>query len=77
MNIFMITHDLKDGFELGTSLLVFDKVRLDLLASEHFGSTITYDIPLGVTSKKLFDEQTTTTQRTERSLVIWYRPESY
>jgi ABC-type uncharacterized transport system ATPase component len=29
MNIFMITHDLKEGFEFGTRLLVFHKVRLD------------------------------------------------
>jgi NitT/TauT family transport system ATP-binding protein len=66
MNIFMITHDLKEGFELGTRLLVFDKVRLDPQAPGRFGATITYDIPLGVTGKKLFDELTTTTQRTER-----------
>ncbi len=66
MNIFMITHDLKEGFELGTRLLVFDKVRLDPQAPGRFGATITYDIPLGVTGRKLFDELTTTTQRTER-----------
>lgn len=46
LNIFMITHDLKEGFELGTRLLVFDKVRLDNQAPEAFGATITYDIPL-------------------------------
>jgi NitT/TauT family transport system ATP-binding protein len=66
MNIFMITHDLREGFELGTRLLVFDKVRLDPQAPGRFGATITYDIPLGVAGKKLFDELTTTTQRTER-----------
>jgi NitT/TauT family transport system ATP-binding protein len=66
MNIFMITHDLKEGFELGTRLLVFDKVRLDPQAPGRFGATITYDIPLGVVGKKLFDELTTTTQRTGR-----------
>lgn len=46
LNIFMITHDLKEGFELGTRLLVFDKVRKDHQAPEAFGATITYDIPL-------------------------------
>ncbi len=46
MTIFMITHDIQEGFELGTRLLVFDKVRLDAQAPEAFGATITYDLPL-------------------------------
>lgn len=46
MTIFMVTHDLKESFALGTRLLVFDKVRLDPQAPEAFGATITYDIPL-------------------------------
>ena len=66
MNIFMITHDIKEGFELGTRLLVFDKVRLDAQAPNAYGATITYDIPLGVSGKKLLDELTETTRRTER-----------
>ena len=66
MNIFMITHDLKEGFELGTRLLVFDKVRLDPQAPGRFGATITYDIPLGVVGNKLLEELAETTQRTER-----------
>ncbi len=66
MNIFMITHDIKEGFELGTRLLVFDKVRLDPQAPNAYGATITYDIPLGMTGKKLLDELTETTRRTER-----------
>jgi NitT/TauT family transport system ATP-binding protein len=66
MNIFMITHDLKEGFELGTRLLVFDKVRLDPQAPGRFGATITYDIPLGVAGNKLLDELAETTRRTER-----------
>ncbi|MHB1140174.1 MAG: ABC transporter ATP-binding protein [Sulfuricaulis sp.] len=66
MNIFMITHDIKEGFELGTRLLVFDKVRLDPQAPNAFGATITYDIPLGVCGKPLLDELTTRTRRTER-----------
>jgi NitT/TauT family transport system ATP-binding protein len=68
MNIFMITHDLKEGFELGTRLLVFDKVRLDPQAPGRYGATITYDIPLGVCEKKLLDELTDSTARTERFL---------
>jgi NitT/TauT family transport system ATP-binding protein len=46
MTIFMITHDLKEGFELGTRLLVFDKVRHDPQAPDAYGARITYDIPL-------------------------------
>jgi NitT/TauT family transport system ATP-binding protein len=46
MTIFMVTHDLKESFELGTRLLVFDKVRIDPQAPEAFGATITFNIPL-------------------------------
>jgi NitT/TauT family transport system ATP-binding protein len=46
MTIFMVTHDLKESFALGTRLLVFDKVRVDSQAPEAFGATITYNIPL-------------------------------
>src|SRR5271165_1034933 len=46
MTIFMVTHDLKESFALGTRLLVFDKVRLDPQAPEAFGATITFNIPL-------------------------------
>ena len=46
MTIFMITHDLKESFELGTCVLVFDKVRDDPQAPERFGATVTYNLPL-------------------------------
>ncbi len=46
MTIFMITHDLKESFHLGTRLLVFDKQRHDPQFPEAFGATVTYDIPL-------------------------------
>ncbi|GAC1669479.1 MAG: ABC transporter ATP-binding protein [Steroidobacteraceae bacterium] len=46
MTIFMVTHDLKESFELGTRLLVFDKVRVDPQSPEAFGATITFNIPL-------------------------------
>jgi NitT/TauT family transport system ATP-binding protein len=46
MTIFMITHDVKESFQLGTRLLVFDKVRNDPQAPEAYGATVTYDIPL-------------------------------
>jgi NitT/TauT family transport system ATP-binding protein len=46
MTIFMITHDLKESFELGTRLLVFDKLRHDPQSPDAYGATVTYDIPL-------------------------------
>jgi NitT/TauT family transport system ATP-binding protein len=46
MTIFMITHDLKESFQLGTRVLVFDKTRHDPQAPDAYGATVTYDIPL-------------------------------
>ncbi len=47
LTIFMITHDLKEGFYLGTRLWVFDKDRYDPQAPGAFGARITYDVPVG------------------------------
>lgn len=55
MTIFMITHDIKEGFELGTRLLVFDKVRLDPQAPNAYGAKITYDLPLKSSNEKRRD----------------------
>jgi NitT/TauT family transport system ATP-binding protein len=46
MTIFMVTHDLSEGFKLGSRLLVFDKLRVDPQAPERYGATLTYDVPL-------------------------------
>jgi NitT/TauT family transport system ATP-binding protein len=46
MTIFMITHDIKESFQLGTRLLVFDKVRQDPQAPEAYGARVTYDLRL-------------------------------
>jgi NitT/TauT family transport system ATP-binding protein len=46
LTVFMVTHDLAEGFHLGTRLLVFDKVRIDEQAPLAYGARITYDIPL-------------------------------
>ncbi len=47
LTIFMITHDLKEGFYLGTRLWVFDKYRHDAQAPNAYGAMITYDFPVG------------------------------
>jgi NitT/TauT family transport system ATP-binding protein len=50
LTVFMVTHDLSEGFYLGTRLWVFDKLRRDPHAPEAYGANITYDLP--VTRKK-------------------------
>ncbi|WP_315809014.1 ABC transporter ATP-binding protein [Pseudomonas sp. C9-3] len=51
LTVFMVTHDLAEGFSLGTRLLVFDKVRHDPQAPNAYGARITYDIPLNADRK--------------------------
>ena len=46
MTILMVTHDIKEGFALGTRLIVFDRWRADPQAQERFGAVITYDLDL-------------------------------
>lgn len=46
LTIFMVTHDLSEGFSLGSRLWVFDKLRHDLQAPEAYGASITYDLPI-------------------------------
>lgn len=55
LNIFMITHDLAEGFHLGTRLWVFDKRRVDEQAPNRYGAAITYDIPLGHTDRETLE----------------------
>ena len=43
MTVFMVTHDLEEGFKLGDRVLVFDKPRWDPIEPEAYGATITYD----------------------------------
>jgi NitT/TauT family transport system ATP-binding protein len=47
LTVFMVTHDLKEGFYLGTRLWVFDKLRQDPQAPNRYGAGITYDLPVG------------------------------
>lgn len=58
LTIFMVTHDLKEGFYLGTRLWVFDKLRHDPHAPNAYGASITYDLPVGETQDSLYQEIT-------------------
>ena len=53
LTIFMITHDISEGFYLGTRLWVFDKERIDPHAPEAYGAKITYDIPVGEVEEEI------------------------
>ena len=54
LTIFMITHDIKEGFYLGTRLWVFDKDRYDPHAPGAYGAQITYDFPVGKVDAESF-----------------------
>jgi NitT/TauT family transport system ATP-binding protein len=56
LTVVMVTHDLHEGFYLGTRLLVFDKVRHDPHAPNAYGAQITYDIPVGDTRESVLEE---------------------
>ncbi len=64
MTIFMVSHDIKESFMLGTRLLTFDKLRNDPQAPEAYGASVTYDMPLnrrataypGMTSAKVVNQ---------------------
>jgi NitT/TauT family transport system ATP-binding protein len=68
VTIFMITHDLKEGFYLGTRLWVFDKVRHDPQDPNAYGANITYDIPLGHTDRATYKEINATLKRSQAPL---------
>lgn len=66
--IFMVTHDLQEGFYLGTRLLVFDKVRNDPQQPEAYGATITYDLPIGETDQQVYESIESSVSETARNL---------
>ena len=43
MTVFMVTHDLEEGFKLGDRVLVFDNPRWDPHDPGRYGATVTYD----------------------------------
>ncbi len=46
MTVFMVTHDLREAFQLGTRVLAFDRYRTREEEQEVYGATIMFDIPL-------------------------------
>ncbi|KEA64244.1 Urea carboxylase-related ABC transporter, ATPase protein [Marinobacterium lacunae] len=56
LTVFMVTHDLKEGFYLGTRLWVFDKLRQDPQAPNAYGASITYDLPVGKLDRATYEE---------------------
>ena len=59
LTVFMVTHDLREGFHLGSRLWVFDKVRHDPHSADRFGSTITFDLQLNARDKAQNQEDLT------------------
>ncbi|MGB0750285.1 MAG: ATP-binding cassette domain-containing protein, partial [Magnetospiraceae bacterium] len=54
--VFMVTHDLKEGFHLGTRLIAFDKVRHDPDNPGAYGATVTFNLQLDRTAPKEADD---------------------
>ncbi|WP_203142614.1 ATP-binding cassette domain-containing protein [Marinobacter mangrovi] len=68
LTVFMITHDLEEGFFLGTRLWVFDKDRLDPQAPGAYGARITYDLPVGRDDAHTLDSIADRVDSTARAL---------
>ncbi|MDX1453466.1 MAG: ABC transporter ATP-binding protein [Oleiphilaceae bacterium] len=56
LTVFMVTHDLKEGFYLGSRLWVFDKLRHDPQHPQRYGAGITYDLPVGQVDQNLYQQ---------------------
>ena len=69
INIFMITHDLQEGFYLGTRLWVFDKIRHDPQPNA-YGATITYDIPVSKCDTSTYKEIDKSLEPSRKQLLV-------
>jgi len=69
LTVFMVTHDLKEAFALGTRMLVFDKIRRDSQAPDAYGATITYDLPLDKRERHLLPEIEAEVAQTQKMLL--------
>lgn len=65
LTVFMITHDIKEGFYLGTRLWVFDKDRHDPQAPGAYGARITYDLPVGKCDELTFNKIDRSVEKTK------------
>ncbi len=52
LTIFMVTHDIQEGFKLGSRLWVFDKIRQDPQAPNAYGAQVTFDLSLTTENSK-------------------------
>ena len=68
LTVFMITHDLAEGFFLGTRMWVFDKERLDPQTPGSYGARITYDLPVGNSDNGTLQSITQSVDSTARVL---------
>lgn len=68
LTVFMITHDIEEGFLLGTRLWVLDKDRLDPQAPEAYGARITFDLPVGREDEKTFESISSQVDSTARAI---------
>lgn len=68
LTVFMITHDLDEGFYLGTRLWVFDKDRLDPQEPGRYGARITYDLPVNKEDRTTLDDISSRVDSTARAL---------
>jgi NitT/TauT family transport system ATP-binding protein len=59
LTVLMVTHDISEGFSLGTRVLVFDKMRVDPHEPDLYGANITYDIPVNTSPKSASVHQLT------------------
>ncbi|WP_045838009.1 ABC transporter ATP-binding protein [Hyphomicrobium sp. 99] len=71
MTVFMVTHDLDEGFSLGTRVIEFGKVRRDPQAPDAFGATLVRDVDLrGQTDRELRDSRAAWKHNTKSPSVV-------